>query len=350
MQARHATSHSEHTSQKSKSSVLPSVPFSCQNHLTTPSANSSSNIPRSLKAALDEKVIDQAKESNIRDTESTCVRTLKPGHFVMQTTCWPPRPSEVPAEESPEDSYHDGRALWRLYFWSHRGAGAVWNLDPSCTTVTTGSSSGPASHHPRLGEALNRIKTHGDGSLSHVALGECSDSFFIRLSDNSGHWHFRRGGLPDWCEDAVQAAMSSSKSGWEHARLRGVTLGRAGGWVVFYDNHHHVKYSESLPKKLKKALFDGMMEKKIINVSEPKSTRNTKTPMGHSTIMARAPRLHGFPPSLASCSQFARRARVPCGLSGRNCVLLLPRKLPRSLCEQCRAVGHCQGGGISAPP
>jgi len=225
---------------------------------------------------LDETVIDHTKKHEVLGGDSTRYTTLKPGYFVMQSTCWRPVPFDREFDDH-EDFDDDKMALWLLYYWGNRGPGAHWNTDPSFTDTSESDDESTRLAHPRLGKALQNIKSHGAGNVSHFALGETSDSYFVRVSDNDRHWHYRHGGLPYACNEAIQASMSSSKGGWQHGRLRGVTLGQAGGWVVFHDNHHQVKWGgRHLPKKLKKALQEGKMQKNIINVSYSLPTATTK--------------------------------------------------------------------------
>ncbi len=118
--------------------------------------------------------------------------------------------------------------------------------------------------------------------ISHLALGDTSDSFFIRFSDDDDmrNWHYRWAGLPPQCERAIQKSISASSlckcehrlHHWTFGRLRGVTLGQGGGWVLYREGEEGRTEAmwggKYLPRSLCKALTEGQRTK-TINVRTP---------------------------------------------------------------------------------
>jgi len=121
--------------------------------------------------------------------------------------------------------------------------------------------------HPTLGRYLKDLdnsKAKG-GVLSYLALGDTSESFFIRLEDNKGNWHYRYHGLPMDCELEIQRYLTTN---YAYGHLRGVTLGQGGGWILYGNDKTEFRWGgKYLPSNLRTALKYGGRQKLIINVS-----------------------------------------------------------------------------------
>lgn len=245
----------------------------------------SKNIPSSLLKCIESL---KGHEQLSKNPSTTRYYTLKPGCFFMHITCWRPKPPEegdydyVPFEETEE-------ALWLAYSWTDR-ASHQWLPDKNPTF--------PQNSHPTLGKYLRDIHTGAPrgGNPSHFAIGDTSESFFIRLSDDDRNWHYRYHGLPEDCDLAIQKSMAASRlykdpkdrcphnlQHWTFGRLRAVTLGQGGGWILYREEQSEVLFGgRHLPPRLKKALEDGQTRGLVINVSDltaylPCTPRHTLT-------------------------------------------------------------------------
>ena len=203
----------------------------------------------------------------------------------MHITCWQPGPLDGQVNEHTEFD-EDENGLWLVYSWS-RGPQDKWHNDPADAIETI---HGLHRTHPTLGYYVKDIRDDAitGGNLSHVALGETSDTFFIRVSDNVRNWHYRFSGLPPDCELAIQKSMVASKllgaqecskglQHWTYGRLRAVTLGQYDGWILHREAHPGTLFGGCLPHHLGKALEDGRKNKLIINVSSTPTTLTYKT-------------------------------------------------------------------------
>jgi len=192
----------------------------------------------------------------------------------MHITCW--RPKLVTPEEEQRDRFDDCTESLGLIYSSKERIGAKWWLeerDPeSCPGIHPTLESYVTSIH-------NTAKRIADGGhCSHVALGDTSESFFIRLTDNARNWHYRWRGLPVECDLAVQACTTTSKLDKRDApthltlgRLRAVTLGKGGSWILYKDDQFEALCGgRTLPSGVITALQYGRKHGTTINVSDLK--------------------------------------------------------------------------------
>lgn len=164
----------------------------------------SKNLPLSLLKSLRE-AIDET-----RTVPGSQLFTLKPEHYLMHIFCWRPHGANV--QDAVRGSFDKcPEALWLVYSML-RSPHDQWNNDPS-KSVTIEPGQPERLVHRALGQYVNDIKKDAvlGGNLSHVSLGETSDAFFIRVSDNKGNWHYRYSGLS-------QTASWLYKSPWLRRR------------------------------------------------------------------------------------------------------------------------------------
>ncbi|KAK3317022.1 hypothetical protein B0H66DRAFT_310389 [Apodospora peruviana] len=229
----------------------------------------SKNIPSSLLKCIDaSKGHEQASE----DPSKTRYYTLKPGYFFMHITCWEPNPPDEQDEDS--TTFDDCKeALWLVYTWTDR-ASHKWCPDKNPLHQTN--------IHPTLGKYARHLEggTTLGGNPSHFALGETSETFFLRLSDDNRNWHYRYHGLPQDCDLAIQQSMAASKlykdekdppcphklQHFAFGRPRAVTLGKGGGWILHREENSETQQGgRSLPLALRKALEHGRKRNLVIN-------------------------------------------------------------------------------------
>lgn len=115
--------------------------------------------------------------------------------------------------------------LWYVYYWKTRGVGHRWN-----TTLPPGLLSLLASEFP-------------SGNLSHAAFGPTHssepDCVFLRNTGDDEGWQYQWSGLPFLCErDCLKhiegaASQSDGMTEWVGGRLRGVTFGPDGNYIVY---------------------------------------------------------------------------------------------------------------------
>lgn len=203
----------------------------------------------------------------------------------MHITCWQPERATQEANEDKEDFDLSDDGLWLVYSWTgipgHRGRpGHRWR--PRHDPAVSGNTA-----HPILGRYLAHMGEHASGNVSNLALGNDSSSFFIRLSADDRNWHYRFRGLPEDCQLAVEESMTAGMLGdddcrpddpshehctyglqhCKHGRLRAVTLGQGGGWIVYREEMAGVEFGgQWLPTTLVKALNEGREKGWIINV------------------------------------------------------------------------------------
>lgn len=207
----------------------------------------------------------------------------------MHITCWRPSPP-VKDEQDPFDECKE--ALWLVYSWTDR-VGHQW--------LPRTNPSHPQNMHPTLGRYVRSIYNGAirGGNPSHFALGDTSETFFIRLSDDARNWHYRWHGLPEDCDLALQGSLVASKLDkddkdrdvkdkgkqvdkekdtkerctrnlhhWTLGRPRAVTLGKDGGWILYREEQPEATWGgRNLPKSLRDALAYGRRRKLVINVS-----------------------------------------------------------------------------------
>lgn len=201
--------------------------------------------------------------------------TLKPGCFFMHITCWRPSfPEEEDEDYVPFDECKE--ALWLVYSWTDR----------ACHQWLPGRNpTHPQNIHPTLGRYVRDITNGPSGPIrggipNHFALGDTSETFFIRLSDDARNWHYRYHGLPEDCNLAIQGSMAASRlykdpkdrcpHNLQHCafgRIRAVTLGQGGGWILYREGQAETLHGgKHLPQKLREALAYGRKRKLVINV------------------------------------------------------------------------------------
>jgi hypothetical protein len=231
----------------------------------------SRNIPSSLLKRIESLT---SHEETSENPDKTRLYTLKPGYFFMHITCWRSNPpdaedeSYIPFERSKE-------ALWLIYTWTDR---------PSHRWLDGRNPANPQDVHPTLGEYLRDIHEGAilGGNPSQFSLGETSESFFLRLSDENRNWHYRYNGLPKDCNLAIQRSMAASKlykdsndppcphnlQHWAFGRLRSVALGQGEGWILYREEQSETLYGgKYLPHLLLEALEYGRQNNLVINVS-----------------------------------------------------------------------------------
>lgn len=207
----------------------------------------------------------------------------------MHITCWRPY---VPADEDDDPFDECGESLWLVSSWADRPC-YFWPADKSPMYLPN--------HHSTLGRMILSVEeslfSSWGGIPNHLAFGDSSESFFIGMSDMDGNWHHRWNGLPPDCNNAVQDFTMSSKepsverfrrshseaddddegvdvsgapgsSTRTPGRLRAVTLGQGGGWVLFQEDDYQALWGgDHLPNGLLDALEYGKRNKITINVS-----------------------------------------------------------------------------------
>jgi hypothetical protein len=221
----------------------------------------SRTIPQSLLECIEQS---KGKEKESKTPEETRYFTLKPGCFLMHITCWRPNPPDK-EEDDPFDKCRE--SLWLVYSWTDR-AGHTW---PHFKYPTHSRNI-----HPALERKVQDLDNSaiGDGHPSHLAFGDTSETFFVRMSDGARNWHYRWHGLPEDWDDAVQGSTVASaifrpkpkepkakiagsivngdgehaavsedddveenctfgQNHWTLGRLRAVTLGQGDGWIAY---------------------------------------------------------------------------------------------------------------------
>ncbi len=201
----------------------------------------------------------------------------------MHIFCWRPELQSIASNQPSVRFDNDQEALWLVYSWA-RAASAKWQTDRDPSEIVE-TAEGARRRHPKLGAYVKDMRDNAlnGGNISHVALGQTSDVFFIRQSDNLRNWHYRFAGLPPECELAIQKSMTASKlyksrecpQGLHHltfGRLRAVTLGQYGGWILYREEsnvsqHANALWGGYLTDELLKALETGREKKLTVNVS-----------------------------------------------------------------------------------
>jgi hypothetical protein len=216
----------------------------------------------------------------------------------MHITCWRPNPPDK-EEDDPFDKCRE--SLWLVYSWTDR-AGHTW---PHFKYPTHSRNI-----HPALERKVQDLDNSaiGGGHPSHLAFGDTSETFFVRMSDGARNWHYRWHGLPEDCDDAVQGSTVASaifrpkpkepkakiagsivngdgehagvsedddveenctfgQNHWTLGRLRAVTLGQGDGWIAYREEQHQALWGgRNLPQGLVEGLAYGNEHKLIINV------------------------------------------------------------------------------------
>jgi hypothetical protein len=133
---------------------------------------------------------------------------------------------------------------------------------------------------------MKESSLHTGGDVSYVSIGEAVDgeagSFFLRLTDTNLNWHYSFNNLPIKCDLALQRRIIASRpledasgrairsstwpSGRRGGRIRAVTLGQDGSWIIWGSDWY--EWSDNLPVELRAALAEGEKNKLTINVSK----------------------------------------------------------------------------------
>jgi len=207
----------------------------------------SENMPRSLSQFL-------------RDFHRDEQKTGKPRYIMNLATFAPlgsPDWNGATAEDPPGN-------LWYVYYWITR-ADHQWNA-----TLPPGYLSLLASEFR-------------SGSLSHVAFGPTQssepDCMFLRNTDADERWQYQWTGLPFLCERDCQkhvegatawrdlegdAGRFNGLTEWLGGRLRGVTFGPDGNFIVYRGENYD--WEGAFPLELAEALRKGKDERWSINV------------------------------------------------------------------------------------
>jgi hypothetical protein len=209
----------------------------------------SENMPMSLTQRLQEL---QREERHSR----------RPQYLMNLATFAPPGSNGwngVTAEDPPGH-------LWYMYYWTTRHVHR-WNVNP----LPYGRLSLLASEFP-------------EGSLSYVSFGPTQASepecIFLRNTDGMEGWQYQWTSLPFLCErDCLrhiegrkahsgftgEAAHLNGTCEWKGGRLRGVTFGPGGNFVVY--RGEQFDWDGAFPIELAEALRKGKDEERSINVS-----------------------------------------------------------------------------------
>lgn len=195
----------------------------------------------------------------------------------MHITCWQPESNDQTPRSEVEDFDSTEDGIWLVYSWTgipgRRGRPAHrWR--PGHDPAVAGNNA-----HPVLGRYAAHIGEHASGNISNLALGSSSSSFFMRLSADDRNWHYRFRGLPEACTLAVEESMTAGMlcdkecrpgnpdhkhctyglQHCKHGRLRAVTLGQGGSWIVYREETVGGDYD---PRKLPPSLVKGLKEGK----------------------------------------------------------------------------------------
>jgi hypothetical protein len=160
-----------------------------------------------------------------------------------------PEWNETTAEDPPG-------GLWFVYHWIGRGALCEWNVNQLSGT---------------LGSLASEFRS---GNLSHVAFGPTEssepDCIFLRNTGGDERWQYQWCGLPFFCERDVQRHVEGGKAltgldgkakrlngtnTWTGGRLRGVTFGPDGNYIVYRGENYD--WEGAFPPDLVDALHQG---------------------------------------------------------------------------------------------